>query len=159
MTTITLRNIVEDDLVILFQNQCDIEAQHMAAFTDDDPNNEAAFYAKWRKHLANDAIVNRVIIYQSEVAGYITHFDFFGEPSIGYWLGRDYWGKGIATEALRLFLNEIVQRPLYARAAKDNAGSLRVLQKCGFNIIGDDSGFAHARKAEIEEYLLRLDAP
>ena len=56
-----------------------------------------------------------------------------------------------------MFLEFVTVRPLYARAAKDNIGSRRVLEKCGFVICGEDKGFAHARGAEIEEYVLRLD--
>ena len=48
-------------------------------------------------------------------------------------------------------------RPLHARAASDNAGSLRVLRKAGFQVVGTEVAWANARGAEIEETLLRLD--
>jgi RimJ/RimL family protein N-acetyltransferase len=48
-------------------------------------------------------------------------------------------------------------RPMHAHAAADNAGSIRVLEKCGFRITGHDRGFALARDAEIDEVALRLD--
>ena len=73
-----------------------------------------------------------------------------------YWLGREFWGKGIASRALRVFLREVQVRPLYARVAKDNVASLRVLQKCGFEIRGEARGFAHARGEEVEELVLEL---
>lgn len=79
-----------------------------------------------------------------------------GHREVSDWLGRDYWGRGIATAALRTFLEDELTRPLHARAAKDNIGSLHVLQKCGFMIVGEDHGFANARSEEIEEYLLEL---
>ena len=80
-----------------------------------------------------------------------------GHPEVTYWLGKHYWGKGLATRALSTFLTHAnPTRPIYARAAKDNIGSLRVLEKCGFKIIGEDSGFANARGKEIEEFLLEL---
>ena len=79
-----------------------------------------------------------------------------GVREVGYWLGRAYWGQGIATAALSTFLHHIKTRPLYARAAKDNRASLRVLEKCGFKIIGENRGFANARGKEIEEFLLQL---
>jgi RimJ/RimL family protein N-acetyltransferase len=73
-------------------------------------------------------------------------------------LGKRYWGKGLATRALSEFLAHTnPTRPIYARAAKDNIGSLRVLEKCGFRIIGEDRDFANARGKEIEEFLLQLD--
>jgi RimJ/RimL family protein N-acetyltransferase len=55
-----------------------------------------------------------------------------------------------------LLLEVVRIRPLYARAASDNAGSLRVLEKTGFRIIDTEVSFAPARGAEIEETILRL---
>jgi RimJ/RimL family protein N-acetyltransferase len=66
------------------------------------------------------------------------------------------WGQGIATEALRLLLAEIADRPIRARAASDNAGSLQVLRKAGFRPIGTELSFASGRAAEIEETILEL---
>jgi RimJ/RimL family protein N-acetyltransferase len=80
----------------------------------------------------------------------------FNQPEIGYWLGKEFWGKGIATQALAAFLKIVTTRPIYAAAAADNLGSLRVLQKCGFVITGYDKGFAGARQQEIDEALLEL---
>lgn len=71
---------------------------------------------------------------------------------MSYWLGRGYWGKGIATRALSAFLERSQIRPLYARAAKDNIGSIRVLEKCGFKTTGEDNGHG----AEVEEIILIL---
>ena len=53
-------------------------------------------------------------------------------------------------------LQLVVDRPIFARAATDNIGSIRVLQKCGFRIIGKDKGFANGRGEDTEEYILRL---
>ena len=75
---------------------------------------------------------------------------------VGYWIGQEFWGKGIATQALRLFLEKVALRPMYARAAKDNLASIRVLQKCGFTICGESKGYANARGCEIEEVLFIL---
>ena len=63
----------------------------------------------------------------------------------------------MATEALKRLLDLVVDRPIFARAATDNIGSLRVLQKCGFMIIGENKDFANGRGEETEEYILRLD--
>ncbi len=81
----------------------------------------------------------------------------FGKPEVSYWIGKPYWGKGVATRALSAFLFHVKVRPLYARVAKDNIASLRVLEKCGFARIGEDKGFANARGEEVEEFILRLD--
>jgi RimJ/RimL family protein N-acetyltransferase len=86
----------------------------------------------------------------------VIKFQQFGNPGIGYWIGRKFWGKGVATGALSLFLQEVAERPLFARAAKDNIASLRVLQKNGFLICGVDKGYANARGAETEEFILKL---
>lgn len=47
-------------------------------------------------------------------------------------------------------------RPLYARAVKDNIASIRVLEKCGFVLSGEDKGFSNARSKEVEEFILKL---
>ncbi len=87
-----------------------------------------------------------------------SYVDEPGKPEVTYWLGKEFWGQGIATRALAAFLGQMTERPVYARAAKDNAGSLRVLEKCGFTITGEGKGFANARGMEIEEYILTLGA-
>jgi len=88
--------------------------------------------------------------------GHVLRFDAAGHPEVSYWLGKDYWGQGIATRALAAFLCHVRERPLYARAARDNRASLRVLHKCGFTITGEDKGFSNACGVEIEEYILTL---
>ena len=74
-----------------------------------------------------------------------------------YWIGRSYWGRGIATNALEALLTLDGSRPMHARVAADNVASRRVLEKCGFQVIGTDRGFAEARSAEIDELVLRLE--
>ena len=157
MPQLTLREVMEDDLPILFEQQRDAAALHMAAFTAENPHDWSAFKAHWSKNLANPENINRTIVADGQVVGNIAKFIMFGEPAVAYGLGREYWGQGLATEALRQFLQVVTTRPLTARAAKDNIGSVRVLQKCGFVITGEDKGFANARGMEIEEYILQLD--
>lgn len=147
----------DGDLPILFAHQRDREAAYMGAFTAKDPDDWQAFLAHWAKVRADPTITNRVILAAGEVAGSIAVHSWFGEPEVTYWIGRDFWGSGIATAALRLFLAEVTTRPLYARAAADNRASIRVLEKCGFVKIGDDRGFANARGAEIDEVVYRLN--
>jgi RimJ/RimL family protein N-acetyltransferase len=90
--------------------------------------------------------------------GHIASFDLEGRREVTYWIGREDWGRGVATGALREFMQLEASRPLYARAASDNAASIRVLTKCGFRVVGEGRGFAHGRNEEIEEVVLRLDA-
>ncbi|RMG95189.1 MAG: N-acetyltransferase [Chloroflexi bacterium] len=154
---IQLRDVTSDDLPIFFQHQQEPEAVWMAAFTAKDPSDKEAFMAHWHRLLQNETIIKKTILVNGRVAGHLARFERDGDPEITYWLGQAWWGKGIMTKALTQYLNMEEKRPLYARVAKDNIPSLRVLQKCGFQIIGEDKGFANARNAEIEEYILRLD--
>jgi RimJ/RimL family protein N-acetyltransferase len=88
------------------------------------------------------------------VAGHILIHAWFGELEVSYWLGREFWGRGIATQALAAFLEVIHTRPLYARAAQDNRASIRVLEKNGFKVYADERGFANARGEEIDEVVM-----
>ena len=157
-SSVTLRDVEDGDLPVFFSQQLDPEANYMAAFTHEDPTDHDAFVAHWAKIRSNNNVRNRTILFDGNVAGHVANFEMFGESQVSYWLGKEYWGKGIATKALALFLSELTERPLYGRAAKDNAASIRVLEKCGFKILGYDTGFANARGKEIEEVILRLDA-
>ena len=155
---ILLRDVVEDDLAIFFEHQLDSTANHMAAFTARDPTDRAAFTAKWKKLLSDDIVTVRTILFEGHVAGHIASFEQSGQREITYWIGREYWGKGSATRALSVFLRDEKTRPLYARVAKDNVASLRVLEKCGFTICGHGKGYAHGRGEEVEECILKLIA-
>ena len=152
---VRLRDVVEDDPPIFFAHQLDPVANDMAAFTAKDPADRDAFTAKWTKILG-DAAIAKSILFEGRVAGSLLCFEHFGKRSVSYWIGKEYWGKGIATKALSEFLAQATARPLYARVAKDNIASIRVLQKCGFTIYGEDKGYANARRAVVEEYLLQL---
>lgn len=156
MNRITLRTIQEGDLPIFFQHQKDSVASHMAAFTSKDPTDWDLFSDHWSRILADKANINRCILLGSDVVGQISSFEMFGEREVSYWIDRAHWGEGIATEALKQLLVLVTIRPLFARAAKDNIGSRRVLEKCGFVITGEDSGFANARGKEIEEFIFTL---
>ncbi|TFB23870.1 N-acetyltransferase [Filobacillus milosensis] len=153
---ITLREINENDLPVFFEFQKDHDALQMAAFTAKEPDNWEQFMNHWNKILGDESIVKRAIIVEQEVVGNIICFKQFGEWEVTYWIDRKFWGKGIASNALRELLNIVSIRPLYGRTAKDNISSLRVLEKCGFQIIGEDTGYANARNKEIEEYIFKL---
>lgn len=153
---LTLRAVADADLPIFFTHQLDAAAVHMAAFTAKDPADRAAFDAHWARIRADPANLTFTILADGQVAGHIASFVGFGEREITYWLGREFWGRGLATAALQAFLKLELTRPLFGRAVADNLGSLRVLQKCGFVIAGEDRGFANARGAEVTEIILRL---
>jgi RimJ/RimL family protein N-acetyltransferase len=153
-TEIRLRDVTESDLSLFFQQQLDPAANYMAAFTSKDPADHDAFTAHWNRILRDESIIVRTIVYAEQVVGHVLSFEQFGEVEVSYWIGKEYWGKGFATQALAQFLQILKVRPLYARAAKDNVASIRVLEKCGFTIFAEDKGFANARGEEIEEYIL-----
>ena len=156
---IVLRDLEDRDLDVLFEHWTDREAIRMAAFTPADPDDRGAFDARWARIRRDQTNTNRVIATEGRVVGHIASFDLEGQREVTYWIGRQYWGQGIATRALTEFLTRIeTTRPLHARAASDNAGSIRVLEKCGFTRVGVDRGFAHGRNEETEEVILRLDA-
>lgn len=154
---ITIRNVETSDIATFFEQQLDPEANRMAAFVREDPQDRAAFDAHWKRILESTGIVNKTILRGEEIAGHVSCYPQEEKLEVTYWLGKEHWGNGIATQALKKLLQEITHRPLFARAVQDNIGSVRVLQKCGFKIIGDDKGFARGRGEETEEYLFRLD--
>jgi len=155
---VLLRDVTEDDLSIFFEHQLDPAANYMAAFTAKEPTDRVAFMAHWTKILDDEAIKKRAILFDGLVAGHVVSFERFGNPEVSYWIGREYWGKGIITRVLSTFLDQLEARPLYARAAKDNIASIRVLEKCGFSVSGEDKGYSNARGEEVEEFILELGA-
>jgi len=155
---ITIREVAPSDLQNFYEHQLDPEAIRMAAFVSGrDPEDKAVFDAHWNKILNSPQNITRTIVVEGQVAGYIACFPNEGNMEVTCWLGRELWGKGIATRALQRMLHLVDDRPIVGRTASDNIGSIRVLQKCGFKIIGNDKGFANGRGEETEESILRLD--
>lgn len=157
MLNIDLRDLSADDFDVLFKHQRDPLANHMAAFTAKDPNDRVAFEAHMGKILANETVVKHVVVLEEEVVGNIMSFMNGEHREVCYWIDRAHWGRGIATKALGLMLQQVTERPIYAGVAKDNAASIRVLEKCGFVVCDEGRGFANGRGEEIEEYVMRLD--
>ena len=155
---VRLRDVADDDLPTFFDQQLDSDANHMAAFTSKDPTDKDAFSVHWKKIRGDDTITLKTVLLGEVVAGYIASFERFGDREVSYWFGRTFWGKGVATRSLLEFLGHVATRPLYARVAKDNVASIRVLEKCGFTVSGDDKGFANARGVEVEELIMELPA-
>jgi RimJ/RimL family protein N-acetyltransferase len=153
MPPILLRDVITDDLPIFFEQQLDPIATQMAAFPARDRD---AFMAHWAKIMADEANILQTILYGEQVAGNIVSWEHSGECEVGYWLGREFWGKGIATQALALFLEQVTTRPLYAYVAKHNLASIRVLEKCGFTITREDHGLSSTGDTEIEDAILIL---
>jgi RimJ/RimL family protein N-acetyltransferase len=155
---VLLRDVIEADLPIFFVQQLDEAANWMAAFAAKDPTDRDAFASKWSRILGDERTTVRTIVADGQVAGSVMCWtdEELGTPEVSYWLGREHWGKGIATRALALFLEIVTERPLCGRAVSDNLASLRVLEKCGFAFRYTTRGFASARGAEVDEVVLEL---
>lgn len=150
---VRLRDVTAADLPIFFDHQRDPDANRMAAFP---PRPEEAFTAHWARILADETVIIRTILVDGQVAGNIGSWQQFGRREVGYWLGREHWGQGVATRALAQFLEQVATRPLYAHVAKHNVASIRVLEKCGFTIWGEDRVSAGAAGEEVEEFIMKL---
>ncbi|MFZ1023215.1 MAG: GNAT family N-acetyltransferase [Thermoplasmata archaeon] len=153
---LVLREVSETDLPILVEFETNLEGRWMAAFGAKDPIDRETVLQHWRKLLRDDSAVVRTIVLEGKVAGYVLRAELLGKPCVAYWIGNEFWGKGVATRALREFLRQVELRPIYARVAKDNIASRRVLEKCGFTAYGEEHNYANARQMEIDELLFIL---
>jgi RimJ/RimL family protein N-acetyltransferase len=154
---VSLRPLEDGDLDTLYRQVTDAESIRMAAFTAEDQADRQAFLDRTSRLRRDTSVSHRVIDVDGAVAGTIGFFRIDDQPEVTFWVDRTQWGKGIASAALQILLAEIAERPLFGRAASDNAGSLRVLEKAGFRRVGVARGFAPGRGEEIEETILRLD--
>ena len=134
MTKILLRPVLDSDLPILFEQQLDREA---VAMSGDSSKDRGEFMRHWEGILKNKATIARIIVYKGKVAGHILCWKEKYEQRIGYWLGREFWGRGITSAALAEFLMEVKTRPLYAHVANHNLASKRVLEKCMFVLLDE----------------------
>jgi RimJ/RimL family protein N-acetyltransferase len=156
---VALRPLDDSDLDALFEQMRDPESVRMAAFTAADPDDRTAFDVHMAKIRTSPGVTNRAITVDGRLVGSIASFVIEGDTEVTYWIDRSCWGRGVASRALALLLELVPVRPLFARVASDNVGSLKVLQKAGFAITGTEVSFANGRNSEIEETILRLDGP
>ena len=150
---VSLRDVQESDVPLFYAHQLDPEATRMAAFPSRDWD---AFTTHWAKIMTGTTGIVRTIIFDGTVAGNICCWQDSGEQLVGYWIGREHWGKGIATAALAEFLARLPDRPLAARVAKHNVASIRVLEKCGFTPVAEDE-FTEPDGTHVVESVLKLD--
>lgn len=132
---VVLRPVDDDDLEAFFEHQLDPEATRMAAFPARD---REAHFAHWRKVAVDGTAITRTIVANGQVAGNVGSWELGGERFVGYWIGKSYWGRGVATSAVSQFLEMLSTRPIYAHVAQHNRGSIRVLEKCGFRLVGEN---------------------
>jgi RimJ/RimL family protein N-acetyltransferase len=153
-----LRDILDEDLDILFEQQSNPDAINMAAFTMKDPTNHENFLKFMEKVRKSETVIAKVIEVDFKIVGSLLSYLQEGDTEVSYWLGYEYWGKGYATMALKKFISEInTTRPLYGRFACDNLGSKKVLEKCNFRFLKKERGFANARNQEIDESVYILE--
>lgn len=128
---------MESDLPIFFDHQRDPIAYNLANFRS---REEAAFYAHWHKIMIDESNLIKTVQVDDVVVGNVVSFIMNDEREVGYWLGREFWGQGIATKALRLFLDLLSDRPVYGVTSRHNIGSQKVLTNCGFTQVGEIEG-------------------
>jgi RimJ/RimL family protein N-acetyltransferase len=151
---VILREVVDSDLPIFFQHQRDPEAVRMAAFPSRDHD---AFMTHWTKVRGEPSNITRTIVCEGQVAGNIGSWIAEQRRLIGYWIAREFWGRGVATAALAAFVAKVNERPLHAFVARHNVGSIRVLEKCEF-IPSPEHSSSSAGEDGIQEVLYMLPA-
>jgi RimJ/RimL family protein N-acetyltransferase len=147
---VRLRAVEEPDVATFFANQQDPEGTAMAAMPSRSADDHVAH---WRRILADDTVIARTVELHGAVAGNVVSWVDGDDRLVGYWIGRRFWGTGVATKALALFVKEIDQRPLRAYVARQNVGSIRVLEKCGFTLAR-----TRHEPGDVEELVYVLDA-
>jgi RimJ/RimL family protein N-acetyltransferase len=146
--------VTEEDLPIFFVHQRDPDATRMAAFP---PRERPSFMAHWTSILGDESVVAKTVVVAERVAGNVVSFERLGLREVGYWIGREHWGRGVATDAVAQFVREVKARPLYARVAAHNVASIRVLEKCGF-VPDEEAGRSHPLDDSVNEVVLKLEA-
>lgn len=144
-----LREVTDADLPVLWAHQNDQQAHEMAGFSA--YRDQAAFEERMLKILAKPEIIILAIEVDGKVLGTVGKWVAETHDEINYWIDPDHWGKGIASQAVNLFLKRHTHRPIYGHTAADNFGSIRVLEKNGFQRIDVKTSWAEARASEIQE--------
>ncbi len=152
-----LRPVAKKDIEAFFEHQNDPEANELAAFGAKNPGDRVRFFSRWEQMLTNEVFVIRTICFGQQVLGYIAHFEQLGRPAVGCWIDRAFWGRGVATDALRQFLLLIKVRPLFARVAAHNTACISLLLRNGFIEVGRENSLSVAADRMVEEVLFKLD--
>ena len=136
MLQVTLRDVVESDVAAFYEHQCEPDACNMVGL---EPRPRNGFVSHWQSLLTNERVQKKTILVssddkvccQGEIAGNVVCYPQDGMRLVGYWLGKRFWGHGIASQAVGLFVgfNDL---PLHAFVRSTNVRSVRVLENCGF---------------------------
>jgi RimJ/RimL family protein N-acetyltransferase len=131
---VRLRDVEEADLEVFLEAEHDPETVRRSKFT---PRDRETFMIHWAtKVLGDSTVFAQTVTVDGEPAGSVVAWWEQGKRFIGYGFARPYWGRGIGTKALTLFLQREKVRPLYADPFTGNTGSVRLLEKCGFRRAG-----------------------
>ncbi len=153
---VRLRAVEDEDLDVFLGHQADPQAVEMAAFP---ARTRDQFAAHWARLRGDPTLVVRTVVADGVVAGNIGSWPQDGQQLLGYWVGREWWGRGVATQALSLLVDEVTIRPLYAHVVEHNVGSVRVLEKCGFRRDhGEEAKMPAAPDDGITELIFVLNA-
>ncbi len=156
MSHIELRELQDDDLDAIFEMMRDREAIAQASFTASDPDDRNAFDDWIERQRANPGVAYFTVTDHGGFAGTVAAFTIDGDREVSYWIARLAWGRGVATAALRLLVSHEAERPLFARVAAHNAGSIAVLEKCGFTEVSRNVDFAPGLGRDTEEIVYAL---
>jgi RimJ/RimL family protein N-acetyltransferase len=151
---VSLRTVKQSELSIFNEQQLDPDTTSMADFPS---RNWDAFMHHWAEVLGDKTDLAQAILYGEQVAGHIVSFDWDNKREVGYWLGKEFWGRGIATSALSEFLKLETTHPLYAYVVKHEIGSHRILEKCGFVICSEVKEISQLRLEDVVMDILKLD--
>ena len=155
-TSLQLREVLPGDIALFYEHHLELRPLPLDADDADREASRARFMERWDQLLSEEGAFVQTITWDGVPVGYVARFTQKDRPAISYWLGRDYWGKGIATQAVRNFLGRVDERPLFARVAYDNLASIQVLRKTGFEIVGHDRCYSDLHGEEIDEIVLAL---
>ena len=156
MTRVVLRRLDDADLDVLFEWERDPRAVEMAAFTRADPSDRVAFDAHYQRIRHDPTCTLCAVDDDDGLVGTVGSFMMEGVREVTYWIDPARWGEGLASAALGEFLGVEVTRPLFARVARHNVGSARVLTRSGFVPIGDATSYADGVRREVVEDIYRL---
>jgi RimJ/RimL family protein N-acetyltransferase len=131
-----LREVVESDLEVFFHHQADPETKAMSGH----PGREReAYFEHMRVNVlpqGHDEGIIRAIEVDGQLVGNVLAWFEDEKWLLGYVLGRQWWGRGIASQAVAELLRLIPHaRPVFAEVSPGNAGSRRVLEKNGFELV------------------------
>ncbi len=156
MGHIELRDLDDEDLDAIYEMMRDREAVEMAAFTTADPDDRGVFDEWIARQRAAPEVATYVVTENGGFAGTAALFSAEGDREVTYWIARHAWGRGVATEALRILVSREPERPLFARVAAHNAASIAVLTKVGFTEVSRDVDFAPGVGRDVEEIVMVL---